>query len=113
MRWLALAGVLLALPAWAGPVDCSQTVGTVSTVVPFPASGSGPSKPTQYITICDAHGSNTLGVNILGGAAALGSQGTIPLASGQCLPIARAALPLPGIQVIGSGAGTTTACMYQ
>jgi hypothetical protein len=94
-------------------VNCSQTVSTAAATVPFPTSGSGPSAPQVYLRLCNAHASNTLGVNPLpGGTAAIGSAGTLTVAAGGCLLFDVAPIP-PVISVIGSAASTTTACWYR
>lgn len=93
--------------------SCSQTVTAVSAAVPFPASGvPGPSFPTSYLEICNAHATQTLGVNIVGGTAAIGAAGTVTLNPGGCLWWNAADIP-GNITVIGSGDGTTTACGYR
>jgi hypothetical protein len=93
--------------------SCSQTVGASSTPVPFPAAGvTGPPFPTSYLEICNAHPTNTLGVNIVGGTAAIGAAGTVTLNPGGCLWWNQAVVP-GNPTVIGSGAGTTTACGYR
>ncbi len=94
--------------------SCSQTVGTQAAAVPFPASGStgGPS-PQTFLEICNAHASQTLGVNFVGGTASIGAAGTVTLAAGACLKWGGTDLAVPGaLSVIGSGASTTTACGY-
>lgn len=107
---LALLSALVgAAPAYAQSAlpDCSQTVGTTAAPVVFAKP------PSVFVEICNAHASQTLGVNWVGGAAAIGAQGTLTLATGTCrswsLPLA---LP-KSISVIGSGSGTTTACGYR
>lgn len=108
--WLLLLGLAHAQTQFS---NCSQTVGAVAAAVPFPASGStGPTMPHTYLEICNAHASNTLGVNAGGGTAAIGSAGTLTLQPGGCVwwnqsPVAAA------VSVIGSGASTTTACWFQ
>ncbi len=114
MRGLAFAGLLLIAGAnLAHAANCSQTVGASSEAVPFPTTGSGPSQPQQYLVICNAHASQSLGLNDVGGAAAIGSAGTLTLSPGGCkwYEGANQMPPLP--HVIGSGAGTTTACFYR
>jgi len=118
MRRLGLGLLLtLALAAQAGAAqlnNCSQTVSTSAASVPFPASGAtGPSAPVTYLEICNAHASNTLGVNFVGGAAAIGAAGTHTLNPGGC-DWWNAGTDIPGaLSVVGSGAGTTTACGYR
>jgi hypothetical protein len=93
--------------------NCSQTVGAASAAVPFPASGAtGPSFPTSYLEICNAHATNTLGVNIVGGTAAIGAAGTVTLQPGGCMWWNAADIP-GNITVIGSAGSTTTACGYR
>ena len=79
----ALALVLacgVALAQQNRPLNCSQTVGASAAAVPFPAAGAvGPSAPKNYLMICNAHASNTLGVNAVGGTAAIGAAGTLTL----------------------------------
>lgn len=116
LLWLLLFGIVSAARAqMSGALsNCSQTVSTGSTAVTFPTSGAtGPTAPQNYLRLCNAHGSNTLGVNALGGTAAIGSAGTLTLAAGACLVFDRAAgiIP-PALAIIGSGSGTTTACWY-
>ncbi len=120
MRLWLLPFVLMSLAArvaLAGQLDnCSQTVGASAAAVPFPAAGStGPAMPTVYLEICDAHAANTLGVNFSGGTASIGAAGTITLNPGGCLwwPSATGTTVPSALSVIGSGAGTTTACGYQ
>lgn len=93
--------------------NCSQTVGTVSAAVPFPSSGAtGPPFPTSYLRICDAHASQTLGVNATGATAAIGSAGTLTLQPGGCAWFNAQPVPV-SVSVIGSGASTPTACWYK
>jgi hypothetical protein len=114
-----LAAAALGLPS--GPVhaqaalsNCSQSVGASAAAVPFPASGAtGPTQPNVYLEICNAHASQTLGVNaIAGGTAAIGSAGTVTLNPGGCLWWNQAPVPST-LSVIGSGGATTTACWYK
>lgn len=94
-------------------INCSQTVAASAAPVVFPTSGSGPSAPQVYLRLCNAHASNTLGVNPLpGGTAAIGSAGTLTLAAGACLVFDQAPIP-PAISIIGSAGSTTTACWYR
>lgn len=103
--WLLLI-VMLPSPAAAEQFsNCSQTVGTASA--PVPAT----TKPQQFIEVCNAHATNTLGVNFVGGAAAIGSAGTVTLAPGACKRWEGAGLPV-SLAVIGSAASTTTACGF-
>lgn len=92
--------------------SCSQTVGASSAAVPFPASGGGPPRPTSYLEIWNAHASNNLGVNFTGGTAAIGAAGTATIFPGGFLFFVPPNVPV-GVSVIGSGAGTTTACGYR
>lgn len=106
MRWVLAVLAVLALPvvgAEAQLSNCSQTVGTASAAVA--------AKPTKFLEICNAHASNTLGVNFVGGAAAIGSAGTLTLTAGQCKRWEEAGLPT-ALAIIGSAASTTTACAY-
>ena len=91
--------------------NCSQTVGASAAAVPFPASGKGPTVPTSYLSICNAHGTQTLGVNVVGGTAAIGSAGTLTLNPGGCRWWNGADIP-GAASVVGSGASTTTECEY-
>jgi hypothetical protein len=112
-RLLTISGFFLIVTvsfAWA--INCSQTVSTVSTKIPFPTSGSGPAQPTTYFEVCNAHASNNLGVSMLGGTAAIGAAGTITLSPGWCTWRYVGNLPASPT-VIGSAAGTTTACDYR
>ena len=117
MRRLAwgLATLLYACnPAYAGPTSCSQTVGASAAPVPFPASGGGPSGPTVYLEMCNAHATNNLGFNWTGGTPAIGGAGTLTLFPGGCKWLYQPAIPGGrAMSVIGSGAGTTTACAYE
>ena len=113
--FLLIAGVSLAYAQQGKPVSCSQTVGGTAAPVPFPASGAtGPSAPTQYLQICNAHASQTLGVNVVGGTASIGAAGTLTLNPGGCRwwPLGGGELPA-AVSVIGSNTGTTTACDYR
>lgn len=94
--------------------NCSQTVGGTAAAVSFPAAGStGNPTPQAYLEICNAHATNNLGVNFVGGTASIGAAGTITLSPGGCLWW-NVVPPIPSaLSVIGSGAGTTTACGYQ
>ncbi len=113
--FLLIVGVSLAFAQQNKPVNCSQTVGAVAALVPFPASGAtGPSAPLNYLQICNAHASQTLGVNVTGGTAAIGSAATLTLYPGGCRwwPLGGGTLPAR-VSVIGSGAETPTACDYR
>jgi hypothetical protein len=104
-----LAAVLCcaaAAPAWAQFRDCSATIGTGAAAVTFTGRS-----PTQYIEICNAHATNTVGVNVVGGTAAIGGAGTRTLTAGQCWQF-RPPLPLV-ISTIASAVTTTTACQFQ
>lgn len=120
LRIALLAGLTLLecfgmLPAYAQRSalnSCSQTVSTASAPVSFPASPQG--APTDYLELCNAHASNTLGVNAVGGTAAIGSAGTLTLNPGGCVWWSGLQGPIPaGVAVIGSAAGTTTACWFK
>jgi hypothetical protein len=116
---LTLAGLALLVAcavAQAQPFDnCSQTVGITAAAVPFPAAGAvGASAPKNYLNICNAHATNTLGVNIeRGGTAAIGGAGTLTLNPGGCRWWDLSSGVPATASVIGSGASTTTACEYQ
>ncbi len=113
MKLLLLAGcMLLAAAGLANASNCSQTVSTASTLVPFPTSGSGPNVPKVFVQICNAHASNNLGVNITGGTAAINGAGTLTLFPGGCFWLNAPELPVAPT-VVGSGVGTTTACWYK
>ena len=105
----------LALAQQNRPMNCSQTVGASAEAVPFPASGAvGPSAPKNYLMICNAHASNTLGVNAVGGTAAIGSAGTLTLNPGGCRWWTLGDGEMPAaVSVIGSAGSTTTACDYR
>lgn len=116
---LAALGLMLAcglaLAQQGAPMNCSQTVSTAAAAVPFPAAGAvGPSSPRNYLQICNAHASNTLGVNVVGGTAAIGAAGTLTLNPGGCRwwPADGGELPAT-VSVIGSASATTTACDYR
>lgn len=111
----------VALLLWAGPAlaqtgalsNCSQTVGAAAAAVSFPASGStGPAVPNSYLEICNAHASNTLGVNATGATAAIGSAGTLTLQPGGCAWWDANTVPA-SLSVIGSASSTVTACWYK
>jgi hypothetical protein len=106
-RTLLTAALCLAtVPAYAQFLGCSQTVGLSATPVVF-----SPRTPVEYLEICNAHASQTLGVNVTGGAAVIGAAGTRTLAAGACWAWRK---PTPqAVSLIGSAAGTTTACQYQ
>lgn len=108
MRWVLIAtlGLLLAGPAEAQMTGCSQTVGTAAAALPF----SGTARPSRYLEICNAHATNTLGINTTGGTAAIGAAGTLTLGPGACKTW-NTVLPT-AISVIGSAASTTTACSF-
>ena len=93
-------------PASAQFNNCSQTVGATAAPVVF--SGRPPS---EFVVLCNAHATQTLGVNVTGGTAAIGAAGTRTLAAGACWEFHK---PVPQtVSVIGSGASTTTACGFQ
>ena len=102
-------------PAFAqgAQTSCSQTVGVSAAAVPFPASGNGPSSPSTYLEMCNAHATNNLGVNWTGGTAAIGAIGTLTLFPGGCMWWTPPMVPPPALSVVGSAAGTTTACAYR
>jgi hypothetical protein len=104
---LAAAFLLLASPAWAQFNACSQTVGATAAPVPFVAG----TLPRSYFEICNAHATNTVGVNPSGGTAAIGAAGTRTLAPGACW-VWKDSVPQV-VSVIGSAVTTTTACQYQ
>ena len=103
---LAAALLLLSGPAWAQYNNCSATVGMTAAPVTFTGRS-----PTAYIVLCNSHATNTLGVNPVGGTAAIGAAGTRTLAAGACWEF-RPPLPLV-ISTIGSAASTTTTCGFQ
>jgi hypothetical protein len=115
--WLLGAAVALAMAGMAHAAqlnNCSQTVAGTAAAVPFPAAGStGPTSPQTYLEICNAHATNTLGVNATpGGTAAIGSAGTLTLNPGGCLWWNQPPIPT-ALSVIGSAGSTTTACWFQ
>ena len=94
--------------------NCSQTVSTSSNPVVFPATGStGPTLPAKYLEICNAHATNTLGVNFAGGTASIGAVGTLTLNPGGCVWWNTPPSIPTAVSVIGSASGTTTACGYK
>jgi hypothetical protein len=110
-----LAGLGIAAAQQNAPKNCSQSAGPVAAQVPFPAAGaSGPTAPLNYLSICNAHATNTLGVNVVGGTAAIGSAGTLTLNPGGCRwwNLGGGSLPAK-VSVIGSGDPTPTACDYR
>jgi hypothetical protein len=95
------------MPAWSDAlIPCSTTITTTAVAVPF-----GSRAPTKYLEICNAHATNTLGVNATGGAAVIGASGTRTLAAGQCAIWTVA--PPTDVSVIGSAASTTFACGFR
>jgi hypothetical protein len=109
------AGLGIAAAQQNAPKNCSQSAGPVAALVPFPAAGaSGPTAPLNYLSICNAHATNTLGVNVVGGTAAIGSAGTLTLNPGGCRwwNLGGGSLPAK-VSVIGSGDPTPTACDYR
>jgi hypothetical protein len=106
-----LGALVLSAPALAGaPSPCGGTVGTGSALVVFPASGHGPSKPTQYVTISNP-GTNTLYVNGHGSTA---TSSDMPLLTGGYITWAFPAYPPPAvISIIASGSSSPYACEYQ
>ena len=105
--FLAALFCACAMPAWADAlIPCSTTIGATAVPVPF-----GARAPTQYLEICNAHATNTLGVNATGGTAAIGASGTRTLAAGQCA--IWTAAPPTDVSVIGSAASTTFACGFR
>ncbi len=107
--FLLIAGISLAYAS-----NCSQTVGATAAPVAFPTSGeTGPTGPTTFLMICNAHASNTLGLNDVGGTAVIGAAGTLTLLPGGCKWY-EGSQQMPAIpSVIGSAASTTTACFYR
>lgn len=106
----ALAAALLCLAGTARAqalYPCSQTVGTAAQAVGF-----GSRAPQKYLEICNAHATNTLGVNPSGSQAAIGAIGTRTLAPGACA-IWTLEPPPNDITIIGSAASTTTACAFR
>lgn len=104
----------LALAAAGQPSNCSQTVGATAAPVVFPAAGStGNPSPQTHLEICNAHATNTLGVNWSGGTAAIGATGTLTLSPGGCISWGQSSPVIPQtVSVIGSAGSTTTACGY-
>jgi len=90
--------------------SCSQTVGAAAAAVPFT---TGPPAPKNYLNICNAHATNTLGVNSSGGTAAIGSAGTLTLNPGGCRWWDSISGVPAAVSVIGSAGSTTTACEYR
>jgi hypothetical protein len=111
---VALVVALMAIGAHAAQLNnCSQTVGASAAAVPFPAAGAtGPASPQNYLEICNAHATNTLGINFSGGTAAIGSTGTLTLNPGGCMWWDHSSIPT-ALSAIGSAGSTTTACGYQ
>lgn len=105
--FLAALFCVYAMPAWSDAlIPCSTTITTTAIPVPF-----GSRAPTQYLEICNAHATNTLGVNASGGTAAIGASGTRTLTAGQCAIWTVA--PPTDVSVIGSAASTTFACGFR
>lgn len=106
-----------ASPSWAqGISNCSLTASGTAAPIVFPAATTtGNPFPTSYLEICDSHASQTLGVNWIGGTAAIGSNGTVTLAAGACkkwTSLVDGVVPSV-VSVIGSASSTTTTCAYR
>lgn len=111
LLWLGLIAVAKAVFA-EQLSNCSQTVGGTAAAVAFPTSGgTGPTRPITYLEICNAHASQTLGVNAAGGTAAIGAAGTLTLNPGGCVWWNQPPVPA-ALSVIGSAGSTTTACWF-
>jgi hypothetical protein len=66
-----------------------------------------------WLRICNAHATNILGVNSVGGIAVINGPDTLSLSPGGCAWWTRPPTVPSKVNVIGSGAGTTTACEFQ
>lgn len=109
--------LFLSSPAWAQAVsNCSLTASGTAAPIVFPAATTaGNPLPTSYLEICDSHATNTLGVNWIGGTAAIGSNGTVTLPGGGCkkwTTLIDGFVPTV-VSVIGSASSTTTTCAYR
>lgn len=96
------------------PTNCSQTVGASAVAVTFPAAGStGNPVAVSHLEICNAHATNTLGINWTGGTASIGAAGTLTLNPGGCMSWGAGSPVIPQtVSIIGSAGSTTTACGY-
>lgn len=124
-RLLALALSLIALPALAQqsgrPTQCGPTsVGTGSTAVTFPASGSGPSGPSYYLMI-QAPSTGYLCVAIGGATPAIAGTGCAAgsiFVQSEVAPFVMSAggtgtPPPAAVNVLASAAATPMTCFYQ
>ena len=111
--WLSLIGAAVAQTG--APTSCSGTATGTAAAVPFPASGAhGPTKPQLYVTIVNAS-SDIIWVNPVGGAAAVGTAGSMPLtATGGSVTWFAPQFPPPGtISIISAGTSSAYTCAYQ
>lgn len=112
--WPSLALAQSAAPSACGPIS----VGTSAVAMTFPAAGAtGPSAPTQYLTIVNPHATNTCWVNALrGGTAAANTAGSIPLnplGGSISWSVALGFPPPAAASIICSGAATPVTCNYR
>lgn len=113
--WRSAAALLIAAPAFAN--DCSGTVGTSAASVSFPSSGNtGPSRPTQYVTISNPAGAGStprLAVNP-DSTAVDGGAGSFVLYPGGSITWTVPDYPVPAsISIIASAGSTPYTCKYQ
>jgi hypothetical protein len=96
--------------------NCSISIGITATPIVFPAAGStGPAAPTTYLEICNSGTTNALGINYVGGTAALLSPGTVRIVAATsypCIRWERGQIPV-SISVIGAGSPTPVSCAYR
>ena len=116
LRVLA-ALLLLATPAWAqsgAPTNCSGTVSAASAAIVFPSTGTGPARPTLYLSISNPGTAANLCVNP-NAAAVIGGAGCIPIAPGSIIwwSAAQGMPPPATMNIIADTASTNYTCKYQ
>lgn len=111
-----LIGCTIAFAQTGAPNDCSGSVDASAATVSFPKSGAtGPTFPSQYVTIQNIHATQTLWVNPMpSGTAAASTAGSYQIGPGQSISWANPQYPPPSrISVIGSGSSTIYTCAYR
>lgn len=114
LLWPAAVFGQAGAPNACGPVS----VGNSAVAITFPASGqTGPSAPTQYVTIVNPHGANTCWINAQpGGTAAANTAGSMPLNpnGGYWTWSVGGGYPPPvGISIICPAGATPVTCNYR